>query len=221
MNNAIILQQAYSSDIWGTSTIQHGQGCMFYDHLALTFTRHSMYARAHHVDMQITLGNVDESLMLGMGAWAKIVLVKRAIVDYEHVFWIDADAMIFNMAADLRDALAGKAECIGAVRHPGAPPRMPPHLNVGVMYFKRDPRLAGFLDEWLSLWPGELPMLEQGIFNEMIDRHPGMVAELDNQWNATWQGVSESPHPIVRGYHGGMTPQSKLDGMRREIAALR
>ena len=221
MNNAIILQQAYSDDIWGDTGSANGQGCAFYDHLALTFPIHAAYARAHRMDLQVILGNVDDDLLKAMGGWAKIALIKEAARKYRHVFWIDADAVIWDMTADLRDALKDKSECIGAVRHPGFPPQLMPHLNVGVMYFRQDERLIPFLDEWLGMWPGKPPMMEQGAFNELIEKRLGVVAQLDNAYNATWKGVAESPHPIIRGYHGGMSPVDKLAGMRAELRGKR
>lgn len=215
MNNAILIQECWSTDAWTAPLCG-----MFYDMLRLTFPRHSAYARAHAIDYWCILGDVHEEKM-PWGAWDKIHLIKLALQrGYEQVFWLDTDAAIMNMDCDLRDALPAD-KLIGLVEHDPAKSEylrslnVPLHMNVGVMYLRNDPLTVAFIDEWLARHPGDPRWQEQGAFNDMAkeEQYAGIIARVDDTWNAT-VNVNEVTAPNVMGWHGIMPVDRRLGMMR-------
>ena len=92
MNNAVIIQQVYSDSEYALMVAQ-------------VFQRHMEYCLKWHFDYQFILGDVDTRYPKEMGGWAKIPLIQKALVDYEYVVYLDADAYIADMDVDLRDAI--------------------------------------------------------------------------------------------------------------------
>lgn len=207
MHNAIILQQCFSS----------GE---FVDMQRLTMMRHSAYARAYEMDYWLIMGDYPQEIYFG--GWGKIQLILDALNQgYKHVFWIDSDAAIMDFSTDLRDALRPGGR-VGAVEHNAGwfkAQDIPPHLNVGVMYFNLSDITKAFCTEWLHRYPGDRRWLEQGAFNDLI-KEPAWrdaVVKLDARWNAT-VNVNEVGNPVVKGWHGVMPWGKRTDLMRAELS---
>lgn len=216
MNNAILIQQCLSvGDYTGAWS------GIFYDQLRLTQPRHAAYARAHKMDYWCMYGDVHPGKK--GGAWDKVQLILAALEKgYEQVFWLDTDAAIMDMEADLRDALS-EGEGVGAVVHD--PERsvylqqyqVPKHMNVGVLYVRNGEKTVHFFKRWLSSWPG-LPgqerWAEQGAFNQIKEEeyYAGIARAVEDKWNAT-VNVNEVLNPVVKGWHGVMPPERRLSLM--------
>src|SRR5665213_4250645 len=82
--------------------IQQGSG-EFCGLLDITRQRHAEYARQHGLDYR----SIWESLETGRHAnWDCLKLIEAAFDEgYNFVLWMDADAMVWDMTADPRDAL--------------------------------------------------------------------------------------------------------------------
>lgn len=214
MNKAIIIQQCLSSG--GYTGKWSG---IFYDMLRLTQQRHAAYARAHGFDYWCMYGDIHPGKQ--GGAWDKVQLVLDALRrGYEYVVWLDTDAAIVDMSADLRNALPEGA-LIGAVEHdPARSPflrqnQVPKHKNVGVLYVRNAPETIEFFAAWLASWPGVERWAEQGAFNELSAGKPFVVA-VNDRYNATVE-VNMVGAPVVKGWHGVMPPEKRLALMRAEL----
>ena len=217
MNNAIIVQTCWSVDnrqvIW--------QGC-YYETLRLTLMRHSAYARAQKFDYWIKMGDIHPEYMTG--AWSKCFLILEALeAGYQDVVYIDTDAAVMDFETDLRSALP-EGKFIGAVLH--TPDKseflkvnnVPPHYNVGVLYFRNSPRTIEFVKAWIATYPGKERWLEQGSFNDMVTgEYADMFHQVDDRFNAT-VNVNMTDKPAVKGWHGIMTVANRLAVMTEELA---
>jgi hypothetical protein len=195
----------------------------FIDMQRLAQPRHMAYARAHKFDLWSIYGDIHPEYK--PGAWSKIWLIIDALkAKYEYVVWIDSDAAIMDFEADLRNALPAD-KYIGAVLH--TPDKsaylklhqVPPHMNVGVMYIRNSSRVRMFFDEWLAAWPTDIRFIEQAVFNELTasPKYRDLVHCVDDAYNAT-VNVNMVKKPIVKGYHGVMPPEKRLDLMKIDLA---
>jgi hypothetical protein len=200
-NNAILLQLGF--DVSGP----------FADMLRLTYQRHAAYCRAYQIDFWQITGQLPHQLM--PGAWSKIWLAQLCFkIGYEYIFWLDTDAAIVDFKTDLRDVFKEMGEAsIGACEHNAN--KIPPHINVGVMYFRKTPQCVRFIDDWLKQFPGDKNWNEQGVFNHLRQepQHQGVVAKIDDKWNAT-VNVNPHPNPVVKGWHGQGNGMIRLNLMR-------
>lgn len=202
MNNAIILQQAYTPDAENSG--------YFYDMLRLTMNRHAAYARVHKMDYQVYFGEYLPERNMFTGAWHKIRMIQDAIdKGYEYIFWLDTDAGIADISVDLRDAFSGDGD-IGACEHESK--TIPRHYNVGVLFVRNTDRSKNFIADWWNTFPGDERWLEQGSFNNMAKDNP-VVFRMDDKWNATIS-VNEVDNPVVKGWHG-ILPSDRFNAMRR------
>jgi hypothetical protein len=211
MNDAILLQQVYSGSEYGNM-------------LRLSFPRHMDYCLRHKFDYQCIMGDIIKDhptcQYLGrtapLGAWAKIYLIRDALaIGYEYVCWLDADALIYDLTADLRDAFK-EFEHIGACQHPGPPV----HLNVGVAFYRNTEPARKFIESWLDAYGKPTDgWIEQGIFNKLSEQ-TGIVKRMDDKWNATHNAQTDVKAPVILGYHGPaqFTPMMRFQAMLADIA---
>lgn len=197
MNNAILLQQAYP--VGGFDAL-----------LDLTKERNTEYCKAHDFDYLCIVE--DDPRGCDKGSWKKISMIEQAMKDgYEFIVWLDSDAMIYDMAMDLRKACeAGK---IGACWH-----RIPQlhHWNVGVLYVHNTPETQDFVSEWNTAYPAPPDgWFEQGVFNRMA-MNCKTVVTLSDKWNATLN-VSMVPDTAVLGFHGHGDVKQRLEAMRKTL----
>jgi len=202
--DAVILQQAW----------QIGP---FADMLRLTYQRHAAYAWAHNMEYIAWAGCLKPELW--PGGWGKIWLMRLMLdLGYKHVFWIDTDAAIVDLDADLRDGLPDD-KLIGACEHDAAwfaQVGMSRHYNVGVLFLKNHPTTVEFLDAWIGRYPGHERWLEQGVFNEMVTgEYAGIFHPLDAKYNATFN-VNEVAQPVIQAWHGVM-PEARRLAMMRDL----
>jgi len=210
-NNSVIIQQCF--DFHNSHT--------FSDMMHLTYQRHCTYAESHNFDYWHVLGTLYPDMITNTqgGGWCKIGLIQMALKrGYDYIAWIDADAAITS-ECDLRDALpAGKF--IGAAHHdaPWFPQyQILPHYNIGVTYWRNNPLVLEFTQDWLSRYPGDMRWMEQGTFNAMIaeDKYKDLFAPVEAKWNATIN-VNEVEKPNIMGWHGVM-PEARRFSMMKEV----
>jgi len=201
MNDAVLIQQVYP----GLGFPGRGEPM-----IELTRERNENYCKRWKIDYQVHIDPVVKEWEPKYGAWAKVELVRRALdTGYKYVIWLDADAMIYDLDTDLREACQG----IGACWH-----RIPQldHWNVGVMYFKNAPEVKDFINEWLNKYPGARDgWNEQGEFNRLAMKSK-IVHTLSDRWNATLN-VSMVPDAVVLGFHGQGDAEQRLALMEQAL----
>ena len=145
-------------------------------------------------------------------SWAKVVLVRDLLSRYPFVFWVDADALIVDLAPDLLDAarVGDDAADIWFARHPQERDPDATVLNAGVFLA----RSALFTDALLeAMWNAEefidhnwwenaalLNLLGYSL-QPPFEQHTvtpwnARIGSLDLAWNSV-PGYCESPAPVV------------------------
>jgi len=189
MRDAIIIQQAYTPDVEGAG--------LFSDMLRITMQRHAAYARAHQMDYVAYFGDYCQEKGLSTGGWHKIKMILDYLEKgYKYIFWIDTDAAIVDLEADLREAFTDKF--IGCCEHNAN--NIPAHLNVGVMFVKNGDGVKEFMREWWDAFPGDVRWMEQGAFNDLVKKSD-LVFKMDDKYNAT-VNVNMVENPVIIGWHG-------------------
>ncbi len=207
MNDTLLLQQAYPN-------MPPAEDYM--PMLKLTKARHFIYCELHAMDFQcVESASSPKYADVHEGGWGKIELIIRALEQgYRQVIWLDSDAMIKDLSADLRD---GCVNGIGVCWH-----RIPQlnHWNTGVMYFRNTPDVIDFCSEWLAGYPGDKTVgwAEQGIFNKLA-KTSRVVQTISDRWNATLN-YSMVPDAVVLGFHGYGTPPERFEAMKVTLQNL-
>lgn len=182
--------------------IQYADGPAHTALLRATWARHNAYTVAHGCDFWWLCGYRDPALM-----WPRWELIEKAItLGYRHVFWLDADAVIVNMAADLRDALPEDKHF--GMLHGSVPGGEPEHWNAGVMYFHGVPMARNFarymvnskpreyfpLPRWWQDIDGDQYLLNRQLLAENPINTAAILHPLDRKWNT------------IYGYENGTVP---------------
>ena len=182
--------------------------------LDLTEARHRAYAERHRMAYVRVDGPVADPSW--PGHWDQIRLLLNLLGEgAEAVFWLDADTLIVDEDADLRDGLGDGL--VRMARHPGPPA----HWNCGVLLARNALGVVLFLRATLERGPGEAPWYQQAVMNELLalPRWRHLVSRLDDRWNATF-GVSEVARPAVVAWHDGQGPAGKLARMAAYLDSL-
>lgn len=196
MNNAVLIQQCYP-------------GGGYEPMIELTRGRNAQYCKRHGFDYQVHIDAVIPEWKKEQGGWAKLELIRRALdADYQYIVWLDADAMIYDLDVDLREACT---KGIGACWH-----RIPQlhHWNVGVMYMQNTPEVREFIYDWLKEFPGANDgWYEQGVFNR-FGMKSKVVHTLSDRYNATLN-YSMVPDAVVLGFHGYGDAKQRYEAMKK------
>ena len=208
MRDAIIIQQAYS-------------GSPYVHMIEFNYRRHVAYALRHRFDYMAFFGTMMQTEEAFKGAWEKLYMIQQALErGYELIAYIDADAMIADLKADLRDALRKTPFSIGACKHPAHHG----HLNAGVLFFRRADRTLQFVNDWLSRRAGETSnWQEQAVLNRMANEptYAGVVGIIPDIYNATRAASTYSDDAVIIGYHNCLhSPDQRLANMRADIERL-
>jgi hypothetical protein len=191
-----------------TLLLQHVYPDLSYFPLMLEyFERNARYCAEREIDYRASVS--AKVCKVGIGDWDKVKLIRESLDFYDLVIWLDVDALIYDLARDLR-AVPLPDDKIGAVRF-----MLPsPHLNVGVLYFRNGKNTLLFMDKWLSRFPGRGAWHEQAEFNDMRDE---TVIELPKEWNYNCNGNALAK-PVVMGFHGIGDAQNRLQMMRKVLS---
>jgi len=201
---------------------------------ALTVPRMQAYAARHGYDFRFT--QTDEHRGRKPN-WIKITLIRKALAEDPHdlVVWIDADAVIVRLDAELHELLPSDAD-LGMVWHGGDGPdgklnRDPAHFNNGVIiirngewardHFRRvdeNPLLRHGLQE-------QATMMQQLGFDRNIGIGPDRpdapdrahVARLDPAWNAIPRTATVAD-PIIQHWAG--LREERADAIAADVSLL-
>lgn len=180
--------------------------------LELTEARHKDYCNRHGYYYRAVIGNPLPDIPPEAGNWARIKLIKDALDEgFDHVIWLDADTLIYDMGTPLADAV--QENKIGVCWH-----RIPQlhHWNIGAMYMDNAPEVREFVKNWLASYPPPNDgWLEQGVFNRLA-RGGNTVVTISDKWNATFD-VSMVPDAVVLGFHGQGDTDYRAEMMKRTL----
>lgn len=195
MNDALLIQQIYP-DTPGVAMLE------------LTREHHGSYCDQWGFNYWCLIENSIPGSDPEKGSWSKVELIRQGLKDYQSVIWLDADTLIVDLQADLRDAIhLGK---IGACWH-----RIPQmdHWNVGALYVDNCQETKDFIAEWLASYPGPNDgWMEQGVFNRLALQSKTVVT-LSDKWNATLD-VNMVPDAVVLGFHGQGDTKQRIQIMK-------
>jgi hypothetical protein len=186
--------------------------------VALTAARTLRYCLAHKMDYRLTVADVGEDTGQH-GHWTSVRLIREYMtLGYRWIIYLDADCIIANLDADLREACA--PDRIGAVWHNlnYLKPDLS-HYNTGALYISTTQVVINFVDAWLAGHPGTRDFgthgwLELGVFNR-LGTEMGIIARLDNKFNAGH--VSPSDNPVVLGLHGFPDRYESMKARMKEL----
>ena len=180
--------------------------------LELTEGRHRDYCQKHGIHYKAVIGNPLPEIPPEAGNWARIKLIKDALEEgFEHVYWLDADTLIYDMDTPL--AYAVQEGKIGVCWH-----RIPQlhHWNIGAMYLDNCAEVRDFINRWLASFPPPNDgWLEQGVFNRLA-RTGRIVTTISDRWNATLD-VSMVPDAVVLGFHGQGETEQRIEIMKQTL----
>jgi hypothetical protein len=197
-NSKLLIQNAHTMTI-------------FIDMMRLTYQRHAAYCVSHGFDYWHHIGNPCPERE--WGAWDKVHLIREALSSgYEFIAWLDTDAVISG-DADLSDTLQAGQHIGGCVHDANGIPR---HINVGVLYFRNTPETVQFVENWHAGYPGDNRWREQGTFNDLITKYPGVVTELPDTWNSTYR-VNQIEGAAVMAWHGVVPLPRRFEMMKSTL----
>lgn len=204
MNNAIILQQVY-------------QDSAYTEMAALTLGRHLQYAKRHGFDYEFYYGNIIPEWNPDYGGWAKLALIANAMErGYQHVIWVDTDAIIADLSADLRAGCPPHG--IGATRN-----TLPKeHINVGMLYVTNAPDVLDFVKYWIAWYPGPDGWREQAALNLLlcIPSLADAVTPIEYKYNSCRAGGTQVENPVVEAFHGEGDASARLDLMKAYLKRI-
>lgn len=193
-----------------TALIQHVYpGLGMEKFLDLVYKRHSIYCDVHSIDYRALITRPRAGLDLNNGHWEMVHLIDDALKQgYKKAVWLDADAYIANLDADLRDACPEDGPA--AVLFP-SPPCVYEHYNSGAMYFGNGERCSRFMQLWLE-WSNKI---NEQVYLNVLART--FVTELPCQWNYTYQRHNGNTKPIIRAFHGVKSLDDRFKLMRSSL----
>jgi hypothetical protein len=163
-------------------------------------------------------------------SWDRIPLLRALLDEYELVVWIDADAILVDVGADIAAELPPGAD-LGLVEHrwEGGARRS---ANAGVMVVRNTPWARALLERiWAAERFVEHPWWENAALLEELGyvvpadlsppyrrdgaEQPSELAIIDPAWNST-AGESAAPHPRIR--HLGR--RESVEQLRAELETL-
>ena len=184
--------------------------------IALYFGRHVEYCVKHDFDYWTHSGRMR---MCDDQPWVRFALAIEAfLTGYKYVVYLDTDAFIYDLDADLREACI---KPINLVRY-----TVPTsHLNTGVIYFNNDRQIAKAVCQFLlqerryfmEYYPSLRGWFDQGHVN-LIYNNPGNAehfGEVDIKYNWDTHYSDPCEHPIVKAWHGVLEPE-RTEEMRKE-----
>jgi glycosyltransferase involved in cell wall biosynthesis len=191
----------------------------------LDVSRPSLEAYAAHHGMDYVEAALPEGFARP-ASWAKVPLLRDLLCEYEHAFWVDADAAFVDLRPNVLDELHPEA-VMGMVEHVIAGSHQP---NAGIWLLRACPEARRVLDWiWNAVEYVNHPWWETAAVTDLLGYrlHPGArVREswlyerttwLDKRWNSV--PLDPAPAPVVRHY-AGEPHERRLEALRRDVAAL-
>ena len=194
----------------------------------LTRERHQAYADKHRFDLNyFDVRKVFSDVTQDTAQEGMVYYVYNLMNRYNTIAWLDLDTLIWDMDVDLRLA----TDTTGAVRFQADKPMADGdlrefhfgawhnHLNCGVVYIRRNDFTVKFVAEWFALareigtWYSA-----QNAYNILAIKYK--LPDMDVRWNYNRNRHPACDNPIVRGYHGYMGIEAKMNEIRKDLAAL-
>jgi len=199
-DTTVIIQQVY-------------RGSEYAELLALTMSRHTMYCHAHGFEYQAFYSNIVNEWDKRFGGWAKLALIQSLLhAGYENIIWVDADAVIADLDADLREGCP-KQGGIGMTINT----QPCDHYNVGMLYVRNVPGVMEFIDYWISWFPGPVNgWHEQAVINLLaeVPAYQDMIHGIDYKYNSCVAGGTHVENAVVEAFHGGGNAKERLQSMK-------
>ena len=184
------------------------------------------YAEAHGYELDLRTSVPDSGRP---ASWARIPLLQSLLPRFDVVLWIDADAAVVDLSADIADRL-GPDDLMGMVAHitPESPDPIP---NCGVWVLRSGPGTDRLLaDVWDATrftdhkwWENAavMEMLGYSLDPEVRLIRPtslhGRTCFLGTEWNS----VPVDPSPAPRIVHfPGMPLEERIAGLDAAVALL-
>jgi hypothetical protein len=174
----------------------------------MTRSRLIEYAEKHNYDVEI----FNEVLTTERPpAWSKILIIQKMLKTYDFVLWIDSDAVIVDLSADIFNEIDPGRTDLALVEH-----NYESHSvgNAGVMLIRRTESMLDFLElVWNQVdlidhpwWENAAILRCLGFDSELVPIGPGDIESrilievkfLDKEWNAIRQ---DYPHDNVKIRH--------------------
>jgi hypothetical protein len=160
-------------------------------------------------------------------AWTKVKLIQQLTSQYAFVLWIDADAIVVDLARDILAEVDADAD-VWFARHPQAYDPDAAVLNTGVILARSSPFANALLDAvWNSEQLIEHNWWENAALLDLLgysleSPYPQLrttkwqqrIGGLDLAWNSV-PGYCESPHPAIN-HHA----RSDHDDFGRRLLAM-
>lgn len=191
----------------------------------LTHALHETYAAKWNMEYRWVRQDIPGLERMEDGGWAKVRLILDALNEgYQYVFWVDADAYIYDDTTDLRTAF-GKGvipspDILACQHNPLIGSNIPVHLNVGVLFVRNTARSQDFLTSWMRSFEQYKThqWREQGCFNDMAHnpQFQGIVGRMDDQWNSTLL-VNDAKHPVIKAFHSGLPAYLKVNQIKASV----
>ena len=151
------------------------------------------------------------------GDWDKVKMIHDALenIGYEYVIYIDADALIYDVRQDVRNACIKPINAV-IFSNPIN------HANTGVLYIHNTPAARAMISEWLSTVPGKdagAMSWEQGEFNRLAVekwQKEETIGYLSNEFNSV-DFINPCKMPVVMAWNGYHDIGVRVEKMRRAI----
>lgn len=169
---------------------------------------HQRYCDSHNITYRCTRDRIREDSRHPV--WEKVAAIRRelrAAADGELLAWLDADAIVADIAVDLRTVVPLIREQneghggVGMVRWQGG------LLNAGVIYAVVDHRSRAYFDrvDVIGYVPNPWGLKDQATFDKVakMDAYQGLVVEVPSQWNS-YRYAKHLPtgNAVVKAWHG-------------------
>jgi Methyltransferase domain/galactosyl transferase GMA12/MNN10 family len=191
--------------------------------LALALPSFAEYAERH--GYELVCGDGSEAGDRP-AAWAKVPLLRRALARAELALWIDADAVVVDMADDIAGMLRPRA-FQALVKHRTGQGRCP---NTGVWLLRSGATSAAFLDSvWASTSYIEHPWWENAAACAALgyevgppcrpvrdSRYEAATTWLSTEWNSIAAAPADRPRIV---HQAGLPLEQRLEAMRQLLSA--
>jgi hypothetical protein len=165
-------------------------------------SRRAMTAYADRFGYDLVVGDGDSCGR--PGAWAKVPLLRQLLDTYAVVVWVDADAIIMDMTADIASLLpADSFQALVEVRVVGDA-RYRRHPNTGVWVLRDTERARSFLQQvWDATTYVDHPLWENAAVIDLLgfDLDPGRGPARPSPWMSGTHWLPEEWNMLV-GAHG-------------------
>ncbi len=198
----------------------------YLDLLGISATTFADYARRWGWDLVLSAEELSDGRP---PAWGKIPFVRELLDGYEWVLWLDADAIVVDLEADIAGVIEPGKDLYLVEHEWGDEPQRPP--NSGVFLIRATDWSRRLLDRmWASEHLTFHPWWDNAALMEILGydleparlSHPNADTErvslIDLAWNSV--PVHSSPTPHIKHYAGSRSPTDVRESLLDDLAAM-